>query len=870
MPEVHDYTRFLESFTSPKFRALWPAQTQVLSAYDREYSSKADVAIELPTGSGKTLIALLIAEAWRGEGKKVAILSANKTLARQLQREAEELGIPQVLMEGRGTDILPSDKRAYQRTSKIGIMNYWFYFNQSPAIDPANLLIMDDAHLAEHCLHSLYSVEVTRSEHETLFKTLVEELTSRYPEYRVLADATANDNTSNTPPELLSFIDQMEVISRVREIIDASPYIEDSDLGYRWRRLRAQLNEANIYLGVNSIWIRPYIYPTIANQHYIQAEQRIYLSATIGDTGDLSRRLGVRPIAKVHVPTEYTDRTLGRRLVVMGREKEDSDLSISATLQQVILAALRKHPKSLWLCSSEAEARLLRGRVSAWLNSNGLIGHDSWLLTSLGDEIDQFKRSKHGHLFVAGRFDGMDFHGDECRLVVIPTLPRSINLQEEFISAYLRDAGFMKRRLNQRIVQALGRCNRDNDDFAVYVLADQRFATHFSLESNKVGLPASVVAEIDLAQDLAPLDEDTLSRRVQEFLDGRFGPYDAHLAGLVEEAPAGAIRTAAAGSPKEEVEGWTALFGSQNYELAADRFEECWQAAVSANLVEMGAFYGWQWAKALYLQASLNQPSAREKALQALDDAIKRGGQSAWFNRMRASLNRARNHAAQSLQVSSEAYAESVVRAFDDQLERVGTKGTQFEKWSAIITRQLQSERHDEFRQGLAELGRVLGYQVVLPRGQAATDCLWRGVFGNTREVTTFEAKIDHKTSAKIVASDVGQAHNQMQQALAEYGSKGYQVRSSIVTHLTDIAPEAQSSLGSVRIVEKDAILALWRHVRLLLSKYRDNWSLDNLEMRVTAAQTICSSLPQAGWFGRALDADQLYVGVDQLLTEWA
>ncbi len=32
------------------------------------------------------------------------------------------------------------------------------------------------------------------------------------------------------------------------------------------------------------------------------------------------------------------------------------------------------------------------------------------------------------------------------------------------ILTYLRDSGFMKRRLNQRIVQALGRCNRADED----------------------------------------------------------------------------------------------------------------------------------------------------------------------------------------------------------------------------------------------------------------------------------------------------------------------------------------------------------------------------------------------------------------------
>ena len=77
-----------------------------------------------------------------------------------MHREGEALGIPTVLMEGRGVDIPGMDKRAYQRAQRVAIMNYWVYFNQNPVIDPPDLLVMDDAHLAEHCLHSLFSVEI--------------------------------------------------------------------------------------------------------------------------------------------------------------------------------------------------------------------------------------------------------------------------------------------------------------------------------------------------------------------------------------------------------------------------------------------------------------------------------------------------------------------------------------------------------------------------------------------------------------------------------------------------------------------------------------------------------------------------------------
>ena len=106
-------------------------------------------------------------------------------------QESQALGIPAVLMEGRGIDIPAGDKRAYQRATRAAIMNYWVYFNQNPIIDPADLIVMDDAHLAEHCLHSLYSVEIDKFSHENLFKTLITELRERFPEYSILTDALA-------------------------------------------------------------------------------------------------------------------------------------------------------------------------------------------------------------------------------------------------------------------------------------------------------------------------------------------------------------------------------------------------------------------------------------------------------------------------------------------------------------------------------------------------------------------------------------------------------------------------------------------------------------------------------------------------------
>lgn len=877
MPLPTDYSAFLAEFHSSKFKKLLPAQEYVLDTYAVSFAKEADLAIQLPTGAGKTLIALLIAEAWRREGKSVAILSANKTLARQMEREANALGMPAVLMEGRGQDIPAATKRAFQRHQAVAVMNYWVYFNQKPVIDPADLIIMDDAHLAEHCLHSLYSVEINRSDHEELFATLATELATRFPEYPALADAAsasksadkeAKEKTSDTSAELLSFISHAEIGSRLVEIIESSPALQNNDdLKFRWRRLRNHVGDFNFYVSATTIWLRPYVYPLSTNPHYSQAQQVIYLSATIGDPSDLRRRLGGRAIKSMPVPKEHTEVTSGRRLIVMNRLADDED--IPKRMQALILAALMVHPKSIWLCSSKAEATHFRAAVSEWLNKNGLVNHPTWLLSPLGDEIDQFKSSPVGHLFVAGRFDGMDFKGDECRLVVLLTLPRAINLQEEFITSYLRDSEFMRRRLNQRIVQALGRCNRAKDDYALYLLADQRFPVHFGRDTNLVGLPSNIIGELDMAQDLADAEEPELIGLVKDFMSGQFSEFDSRVENYKAPFLPGKASQAAPDTSEDEVLGWNALHPSQNYGLAADHFERCWDKMRQFDYTEIGALHGWHWAKSIFLQLQQGDPAARGRFITVLQDALGKGQKSSWFNRQRAALNKYLAGAAAASEALQEEYPNAIIRAFDDFLEKVGTKGEKFQKQCEKISSSLASEDHSLFQDGLEALGRLLGYTASRPKHSAATDCRWRGVFGDTREAYTFEAKIENKETNSLSANDVGQAHNQRSRAEQELSGQGFVVHGTLVTHLKTFHPGVQGSLGTLKVIEKDAVCDLWTVVQGILVTYRGHWSLDDIPARLAAAEGVRNQLPRAGWLTRALESSETFVGSAVLLLEW-
>jgi hypothetical protein len=130
------------------------------------------------------------------------------------------------------------------------------------------------------------------------------------------------------------------------------------------------------------------------------------------------------------------------------------------------------------------------------------------------------------------------------------------------------------------------------------------------------GIPPNMIAEIDMAQDHAEIQQADLVTRVESFLRGDFGAYDNDYRQYRGEVPPDRAVVQPPDTSADEVAGWAALFASQNYAVAADRFEECWDVARQANVVEMAAFHGWNLAKALYLQSLLGDANARDRALQ--------------------------------------------------------------------------------------------------------------------------------------------------------------------------------------------------------------------------------------------------------------
>ena len=138
------------------------------------------------------------------------------------------------------------------------------------------------------------------------------------------------------------------------------------------------------------------------------------------------------------------------------------------------------------------------------------------------------------------------------------------------------------------------------------------------------------------------------------------------------------------------------------------------------------------------------------------------------------------------------------------------------------------------------------------------------------KEIFTFELKIEQRPATRICSDDLGQVHIQMSRAKSEFGHLGYSITGSIITHLDDIEPDAESSAGAIKIIKKEAILDLWNLIRQKLSEYRSRWSLDDINVRRQAAEALNPKLPKDGWLNDVLAQDQRFITSDVLLKGWS
>ncbi len=484
---------FLE-FSRRRFPTVLPHQSFLIERYVQSGQRHSDVALQLPTGSGKTLVGLLIAE-WllRKNRERVVYLCPTRQLVNQVVEQAtDDYGMAVRGFTGKKQDYDPAAKADYANADKVAVTTYNSLFNSNPYFTDPSVILVDDAHAAENYFASMWSVRISRDkpQHQALHAALVAVLSN-------VLDSEAFTRISGEieRDDQKTWVDKLptprfrKIIDEVRAILDAH-HDADSELQFAWQETRPILHACNFYLGSNELLIRPFIPPTWRHEPFTQARQRMYMSATLGAGGDLERVVGRKNIVRLPMPDDFPTQSVGRRFFIF------PELALKEPEVKPLRHGLMKLAgRSLVLVPSDGHAARIQEEIKDELRYPVFSSRD------IEGSTKPFVQSPQAVAVVAGRYDGIDFPEDECRLLFLNSLPRATNLQEKFFMSRMGANALYNERILTRVLQAVGRCTRSLLDFSAVVVDGGDLAEYLANPKLRRYFSPELQAEIDFGME---------------------------------------------------------------------------------------------------------------------------------------------------------------------------------------------------------------------------------------------------------------------------------------------------------------------------------------------------------------------------------
>lgn len=454
-----------DDYKNKKIEGIYDYQSKMIDLYMKNADTESDIALELPTGTGKTLVGLLISEFRRRKyNEKVIYLCPNNQLVNQvLEYSTEYYGIKAVGFTGSAKEYNPKDKSRYLTGKAIAITNYSSLFNTNPFFQDPDIIVFDDAHSGESYISSNWTVTIDRNKNPDLYYDFTETV-------KEIVDELVYEKMNNNNPDRtdLTWVDLIPNIKLLEKHLDIQMLINnyinenDTDIRYSWTNIRDNLFACNLFLSWKKIVVRPYISPTQTLLPFKNAKHRIYMSATLGKSGELERAFGIPKVTRLPMVKDWKNKTIGRKYFMFP--------TASFKLDQVpiIIKKITEITNRVLMIVKDNDTQDL---ILKFLKDN--IDVDTFIGKDIEKSKEEFISSEQGFAVIANRFDGIDFPNDECRMLILLDLPNATHIQEKFLITRMAAMTLFEERINTRVVQALGRCTRTNTDYAaVCIIGD--------------------------------------------------------------------------------------------------------------------------------------------------------------------------------------------------------------------------------------------------------------------------------------------------------------------------------------------------------------------------------------------------------------
>ena len=800
----------------------WSVQADTWRSYDK-FVDDPDVAVQVPTGGGKTLIGLVLAE-WRRRTRreKALYLCPNKQLVQQVVRQAKEsYGLETVRdMSGPAFKLPPRVRAEYEQGECIAVASYASLFNSNPYFKSPDFIALDDVHAAQGMIASTWTLQVTREGNQPLFDGLIELLSSGLPNYRQ-ASLADRDNTEGAPSwiELVAPGILVDNHSELRTLLDAG--CSDTDLWYSWSLIREHLDACHVLLSPESLVLCPYLPPTGSHSPFTGAKQRLYLSATLGRTGELQRITGRESVREIPAPDGFRGPASGRRFFLVPGLSLDGEEADGLAGAAAAMAG-----RALIIGRSRRECQELASSFDQHAD------FEEFDAAGFESSRHEFLEAKHALLISASRFEGLDLPGGDCRMIVLHRLPKFEGLLERFLDSFVGAGVVLGERVALRVIQAAGRCTRAVDDYALVVVLGEDLLRFFASQQVRAQLHPEMQAEIAFGLEQSnDATVDSLLEAIEAFLSQNDEWFDVD-SGIQEsvqeyeqEEPAylSQLRDCAPFEIKHHMAAW-----DHRWEDAEEHANRVLAAITDPRLRGYRAFWRYLLGVAAANQARGGDPAAARRALQAYQDAR---DANAVFSHVAGhesaaepDLSRLAHQRELGAQVQS---MEGVLAGF------VARPSSTLQRKLDEIAEGIQQDGAKRFQRAQADLGNLLGLRGATSEDDGAPDAWW---LSGTDIAVVFEDYTDlerGKASGMITLAKARQVATHSKWIRDHCEMSG----------TTDVTPVLVS--GTLRLHRK--ALPILSGCRLWeLADFRD-WAEEAIEF-IASAGLMLRSTSQARW----------------------
>lgn len=426
-----------------------------------EIRNNKNCIIKMNTGSGKTVVGLMILQSCLNEGKGPAVyVVPDNYLVAQVCEEAKKLGILAVTDRD---DYSYTENKAVLVTTIFALVNGRSVFGMRQSNNyPIGSILMDDVHACLDTITTQFSIKIPYS-HE-LYKRIIALVADQWKNYSSHAYTDIVENRDPTKTEMIPFWMWQDKKDDVYALLSKYNNAEENNqcVFFNLPLLDDSFSTCDCFVTAHGIEIVPEGISISKIKSFVNAQRRIFMSATLSDDSVFISAIGLRQDDVNQIITPDNANDIGDRLILFPRHL-NSEITNDDIKNKV--CSISKNYNVVVIVPSYERAKYWDPNCTRTVTKE-----------SIDRIVPLLKRGHIGLMVLVNRYDGIDLPDDACRVLVIDGLPPLRNAKDKYLQSIDETSSILRREQIQRIEQGMGRGVRSNSDSCCIVLMGDNLA----------------------------------------------------------------------------------------------------------------------------------------------------------------------------------------------------------------------------------------------------------------------------------------------------------------------------------------------------------------------------------------------------------